>query len=154
MIFKYPEDVVLARDSFYVESFNNVMNIFQDKRINFSDQQQYRISSQLAVLYWKEREYTSIWNPKDQRAPRRRVERKVYKAVKYQYRKNIWDTYMASIFDPSRRRVRITQWKSKIQYNVIYVQCVNTPMQRKKKKKKKKKKNSEKKKCNIMRSIK
>ena len=112
VIFKCPEDFVLARDSYYVESFNNVMNIFQDKRINFSDQQ-YRMRSQLAVLHWNEnvdREYTSIWNPKDQRAPRRRSGKKVYKAVKYQYRKNIWDTYVASIFDPPRRRrARITQ---------------------------------------------
>ena len=33
-----PDDFVLARDTSYVESFNNVMNIFQDKRISFTDQ--------------------------------------------------------------------------------------------------------------------
>ena len=73
VIFKNPEDFLLARDSYYVESFNNVMNIVQDKRINFSNQQ-FNMRSQLAVLHWNEnvdREYTSIWNPRDQRAPRR-----------------------------------------------------------------------------------
>ena len=36
-VFKSPDDFVLARDTSYVESFNNVMNIFQDKRISFTD---------------------------------------------------------------------------------------------------------------------
>ena len=106
VIYKYPEDFVLARDSSYVESFNNVMNIFQDKRISFSDLQ-YSMRSQLAVLHWNEnvdRPYTSIWNPRDARAPRRRLGKKVYKAVTYQYRQNIWDAYMTSMFAPPRRR--------------------------------------------------
>ena len=105
VIYKYPEDFVLARDSSYVESFNNVMNIFQDKRISFSDLQ-YSMRSQLAVLHWNEnvdRPYTSIWNPRDARAPRRRLGKKVYKAVTYQYRQNIWDAYMTSMFAPPRR---------------------------------------------------
>jgi hypothetical protein len=38
-IYNAPEDYVLAKDTFYVESFNNVINIFQDKRISFSDEQ-------------------------------------------------------------------------------------------------------------------
>jgi hypothetical protein len=43
----------LAKDTFYVESFNNVINIFQDKRISFSDEQ-YKFRSNLAVLHWNE----------------------------------------------------------------------------------------------------
>ena len=39
VIFHNPEDFVLARDYYYEESFNNVMNIFQDKRIYFRNQQ-------------------------------------------------------------------------------------------------------------------
>ena len=106
VIYKHPEDFVLARDSSYVESFNNVMNIFQDKRICFSNRQ-YNMRSQLAVLHWNEnvdRQYTSISNPRDPRAPRRRLGKKVYKAVTYRYRNNIWDTYMTSMFAPQRRR--------------------------------------------------
>ena len=74
-IFKSLDDFVLARDTSYVESFNNVINIFQDKRISFTDQQ-YNARSQLAVLHWNEnldRGFTSVYNPRDQRAPRRKI---------------------------------------------------------------------------------
>ena len=87
-----------------MESFNNVMNIFQDKRISFSDLQ-YSMRSQLAVLHWNEngdRAYTSIWNPRDARAPRRRLGKKVYKAVTYQYRQNIWGAYYDFNFCPTQ----------------------------------------------------
>ncbi|CAC5357022.1 unnamed protein product [Mytilus coruscus] len=50
-IYKYPQDYILAKDIFYVESFNNVVNIFQDKRICFGDDQ-YKLRSNLAVCHW------------------------------------------------------------------------------------------------------
>ena len=65
-LYKHPEDYVLAKDTYYVESFNNTMNIFQDKRIAFGDHT-YRARSYLAVCHWNEnvdREYTSVWNPR------------------------------------------------------------------------------------------
>lgn len=71
-LYKYPEDYVLAKDTYYVESFNNTMNIFQDKRIAFGDHT-YRARSHLAVCHWNEnvdREYTSVWNPRRPDAPR------------------------------------------------------------------------------------
>ncbi|KAH3876604.1 hypothetical protein DPMN_000451 [Dreissena polymorpha] len=49
VIYTSPEDFILSRSSFSVESFNNVMNIFQDKRIAFSDMQ-YNMRSQLSVF--------------------------------------------------------------------------------------------------------
>ncbi|CAC5390215.1 unnamed protein product [Mytilus coruscus] len=64
-IFKYPQDYVLGKDTFYVESFNNVINIYQDKRIAFGDKQ-YNARSNLAVCQWNEnvdRDFTSISNP-------------------------------------------------------------------------------------------
>ena len=45
------------------------MNVYQDKRIVFSDAQ-YKARSNLAVCHWNEnvdRQYTSVWNPKDPR---------------------------------------------------------------------------------------
>ena len=72
VVFKSPEDYVLARDTYNVENFNNTTNIFQDKRISFSDDN-YRVRSQLAVCHWNEnidRKYTSIWNPNRPNAPR------------------------------------------------------------------------------------
>lgn len=106
VIYKSPEDFILSRSSSYVESFNNVMNIFQDKRIAFSDMQ-YNLRSQLAVLHWNEnvdREFTSIWNPRTNRAPRQQKGKKNYKAVRSKYRNNIWNLYMRSMFEGRPRR--------------------------------------------------
>ena len=63
IIYKSPQDYILARDTSYVENFNNVMNIFQDKRISFNDMQ-YNMREQLAVIHWIEnvdREFTLVW---------------------------------------------------------------------------------------------
>ena len=56
------QDYILAKDSYHVESFNNTMNIFHDKRIAFGNEQ-YNAKSNLAVCHWNEnvdREYTSM----------------------------------------------------------------------------------------------
>ena len=79
------------RDTSYVESFNNVMNIFQDKRIAFSNTQ-CSIRSQLAV-----------WNRQDQRAPRRQKGKKNYEDPTYCYRDSVSDSYIKSICNYRRR---------------------------------------------------
>ena len=38
-LFKHPQDFCLGKDSYTVESFNNEITVFQDKRISFSDGQ-------------------------------------------------------------------------------------------------------------------
>ena len=104
VMYKSPQDYVLARDTSYVESFNNVMNNFQDKRISFSDMQ-YNMRSQLAVIHWNEnvdREFTSVWKPRTSKAPRRQKGKKNYKAPKYRYRQSIWDKYITSMFNQRR----------------------------------------------------
>ena len=89
-LYKSPRDFMLAMDTYYVESFNNSMNMFQDKRISFGDLQ-YSVRSQLAACHWNEnvdREFTSIWHPRadpwhpraDPRAPPPNAKgKKVYK---------------------------------------------------------------------------
>ena len=104
VIYKSLQDYILARDTSYVESFNNVINIFQDKRISFSDMQ-YNMRAKLPVIHWNEnvdREYTSVWKPRTARAPRRQKGKKNYKAPNYRYRQSIWDKYITSMFN--RRR--------------------------------------------------
>ena len=84
VMYKSPQDYVLARDTSYVVSFNNMMNIFQDKRISFSDMQ-YNMRSQLAVIHWNEnvnREYTSVWKPRTAKAPRRQKGKKKLQSAK------------------------------------------------------------------------
>ncbi|KAK3083302.1 hypothetical protein FSP39_018873 [Pinctada imbricata] len=82
-IYKYPGDYILAKDTFYVESFNNVVNVYQDKRISFSDSQ-YNARSNLSVCHWNEnvdRSFTSVWNPPNNRHPRSRLGKKCYKKL-------------------------------------------------------------------------
>ncbi|CAG2242369.1 unnamed protein product [Mytilus edulis] len=91
-IYTHPEDYVLAKDTCYVESFNNTMNMFQDKRIAFSNDN-YQARSQLAVCHWNEnvdRDFTSIWNPNRRNAPRSNIGKKNYKPPTYNYRQSIW----------------------------------------------------------------
>ena len=99
-IYQYPADYILAKDTFYVESFNNVMNIFQDKRICFGDDQ-YKFRSNLAVCHWNEnvdRGYTSVWKSSNPNAPRTQRGKKVYKKLTYNYRNNIWNRYITSFY--------------------------------------------------------
>lgn len=99
-VYKDPENYVLGKNTYHVESFNNVMNIFQDKRISFGDDQ-YKMRSDLAVCHWNEnvdREFTSVWNPPRRDAPRSKKGKKVYKALKYSYRDNIWERMVNSVY--------------------------------------------------------
>ncbi|CAC5407084.1 unnamed protein product [Mytilus coruscus] len=80
-IYKYPQDYILAKDTFYVESFNNVVNIFQDKRICFGDDQ-YKLRSNLVVCHWNEnvdRGYTSVWKSRNPNAPATQKEENLQK---------------------------------------------------------------------------
>lgn len=66
-MYKYSQDYVLGKDKFYAESFNNFMNICQDKRILFEDDQN-RFRSNLAVCHWNEnvdRAFTSVLRSRD-----------------------------------------------------------------------------------------
>ena len=101
VLYSHAEDYVLAKDTFLVESFNNTMNIFHDKRIAFGDDQ-YLNRSQLATCHWNEnvdREHTSIWQPKhDPKAPRRRKGKKILKRCTYNYRRNVWKRYIHKVY--------------------------------------------------------
>ena len=101
VIYRSAGDYVLGKDTYLVESFNNVMNIFHDKRIAFSDDQ-YLVRSHLAVCHWNEnsdRGYTSIWKPKlNPRAPRSQKGKKILKPCTYLYRNKIWNRHIKSMF--------------------------------------------------------
>lgn len=99
VIFKSPGDYILARDTSYVESFNNTMNMFQDKRISFSNDN-YQTRAYLATCHWNEnvdRKFTSVWNPERRNAPRSVKGKKNYKPPSYNYRENIWKRQFNSL---------------------------------------------------------
>ena len=63
MVHKHPEDFVLAMDTCYVEEFNNMLNVFHDKRIYFGDSA-YKMRKDVAIWHWNEnvdRPHTSVW---------------------------------------------------------------------------------------------
>lgn len=100
-VYKNAEDFSLGKDTYYVESFNNTMNMFQDKRISFGDVQ-YNVRADLAVCHWNEnvdRTYTSIWNPKNPKAPRSKKGKKIYKNCTFQYRDSVWHRYICAQYD-------------------------------------------------------
>ena len=62
VLYFHAEDYVLGKDTCLVDSFNNTMNVFHDKRISWSDAQ-YLVESYVAVCHSNEnvdREYSSI----------------------------------------------------------------------------------------------
>ena len=94
IIYRNPLDFALARDTYYVESFNNAILTFMDKRIVFSTEE-YLVRSQLAVLHWNEnvdREFTSKYTYRNSQ----RV-KKVLKRCSFQYREKLWISYINKI---------------------------------------------------------
>ena len=67
-LFRGAEDFIYGRETAHVESFNNTMNMFHDKRIYYGDTE-YDVRSKCAVMHWNEnvgRPYTSKWTPRTQ----------------------------------------------------------------------------------------
>ena len=99
-LYKHPEDFVLCKETAHVESFNNTMNMFQDKRIYYSDTE-YLTRSKVSVLHWNEnagRPHTSTWKADRSAHTRRGKVKKNYKRPTYKYRQNIWRKYMNTIY--------------------------------------------------------
>ena len=62
-VYKSAEDYLLARSTYYVESFNNSCLIYLDKRIHYKNTM-YELRRDLCVLDWNEhvdRQYTSVY---------------------------------------------------------------------------------------------
>lgn len=53
MIYKEAENFVMGGETYGVESFNNVLNIFRSKRLVYSDDV-YRGRINLTILHWNE----------------------------------------------------------------------------------------------------
>ena len=99
-MYKHPEDYLHCRDTHYVESFNNALLIYHDKRIVFSPQE-YRRRTLLSVLDWNEnivREPTSVILTEDAKNPRRKVGKKVLPKKLYKFSVDIWTNFMDIIY--------------------------------------------------------
>lgn len=87
-----PSNYALSKDTYYVESFNNAMLIYLDKRIHYSESS-YRIRRDLAVLDWNthvDRGYTSRSSKQNVCHNRQNLGKKAYKKKTYKYVSEIW----------------------------------------------------------------
>ena len=101
IVYKQPANYCRAQDTFYVESFNNTLNIWHDKRINFMEMQ-FKMRTNWAILHWNEnvdRPFTSIWEGPAHNAQGHGVTKKVLSPCTYVYRDTVWNTYMGYIFE-------------------------------------------------------
>ncbi|CAC5406120.1 unnamed protein product [Mytilus coruscus] len=100
-VYKSPTDYIHCMDSYYVESFNNAIFQYHDKRINFS-KQVYILRTSLAVLDWNEhvnRQTTSLKTVQDAKNPRRQVQVKILKRKSYNMWSEIWDQLVKIYLD-------------------------------------------------------
>lgn len=107
VVYSSPHDFTQALDTFYVESFNNVLNMFHDKRIAFGEREYLRRSRMaVLVLHWNEnvnRPHTSIWIPPEQQilphlGPRKNSGKKIYTKRTFMYCQLIWNVFIGHIF--------------------------------------------------------
>uniref|UniRef100_A0A090X9T5 Uncharacterized protein n=1 Tax=Ixodes ricinus TaxID=34613 RepID=A0A090X9T5_IXORI len=90
-VFKNAEDYVKSKDTFYIESFNNSMLIYLDKRVHYQDKS-YNLRQSLALLDWNEhvgRGHTSIYLIEDCQHPDRQGGKKKYVRKTYSFVRKI-----------------------------------------------------------------
>ncbi|XP_040066013.1 uncharacterized protein LOC115320344 [Ixodes scapularis] len=97
-IYKNAEDYVKSKDTFYVESFNNTMLIYLQKRIHYQDRS-YKLRQSLALLDWNEhvgRGYTSRYSIEDCRHPDRQGGKRKYFRKTYSFVQKIRELVLRS----------------------------------------------------------
>ena len=96
VIYKDAEAYCYCSDTHYVESFNNALLQYHDKRIVFG-KAAYTLRINLSILDWNEhvdRPVTSVRHAEDVQAPRRQVPLKVHTKKTNDFKKNIWQQWM------------------------------------------------------------
>ncbi|XP_019625773.1 PREDICTED: uncharacterized protein LOC109471038 isoform X1 [Branchiostoma belcheri] len=96
VVYKKAENYVHAKDTHYVESFNNAMLVYHDKRITFG-RTNYLLRVNLAILDWNEhvdRAHTSVWTIEDARNPRKQQGKKQLVAKSYGFLAEVWAQFM------------------------------------------------------------
>ena len=91
VVYKNPANFCHAKDTFYVESFNNSLLVFMDKRVAFGDVE-YMSRSQLGTLHWNEnvdRASTSVYLRHGRRQKKRNLVRPTY-----QYHSKVWQCFV------------------------------------------------------------
>ena len=93
VVYKNAEDYAVPRDTYYVESFNNVCLVYLPKRIHIQSHVHYDMRMGLAVLDWNEhvdREATSHNDRQSAEHYRRRRGTRVLKKKSFGFVQDIW----------------------------------------------------------------
>lgn len=96
VVYKFAQDYVSGADTYYVESFNNTMLIYLDKRIHYKNTM-YELRANLSIMDWNEhvdRPFTSIKKSSRPQHPRRHQGKKAYKRKTYSYVDHIWSVML------------------------------------------------------------
>ena len=96
-VYRYAQDFVLARATYYIESYNNVCLIYLDKRLHYKNKT-YELRRDLSVLDWNEhvdRPYTSTYKRIRPDHMGRRSGKKRYKKKTYTFISDIMDHLIA-----------------------------------------------------------
>jgi len=80
-VYRRPENYVHYMDTYFVESFNNVLNMFHDKRIGTFGYSHYAMRTDLAILHWNENVMRS--------------------RISYRYRGQLWARWMGRALSTS-----------------------------------------------------
>ena len=102
-IYRTPADYACCVDTHYVESYNNATLVYHDKRISFGEKE-YKRRTYLSVLDWNEnvdRDYTSVSEWEDAKAPRRKTGRKNLKPKSFTFVGQIWAEILNRLYQRS-----------------------------------------------------
>ncbi|XP_040062266.1 uncharacterized protein LOC120837133 [Ixodes scapularis] len=90
-VYKFAQDFVHSKNTFFVESFNNtVLIVYLDKRIHYKNEN-YDLRQSLAVLDWNEhvgREHTSVYHIEECRHPGQARRKEKYAKKSYRFVKS------------------------------------------------------------------
>ena len=94
-VYKYPQDFIYNRDTYFIESLNNATLQYLDKRIHFSSDDSYKMRYNLCILDWNEhveRPFTSISKRRmSVEHSRRQKGSKVYKKKTFRFVQDLWN---------------------------------------------------------------
>ena len=95
-IYKHPSQYTECVDTHHVESFNNVVLVYVDKRIHFQSVM-YEMRVNLATLDWNEhvgRETTSLQNYIRAKNPNAQSPKRVLKAKTFRFVGQVWQKFV------------------------------------------------------------
>ncbi|CAH1242563.1 Hypp6844 [Branchiostoma lanceolatum] len=113
VVYKKAENYIHSKDTHYVESFNNAMLVYHDKRICFG-RTNYLLWVNLAILDWNDyadREITSVWFDENAANTRKQQPKKQLVRKAYKLRKDVWRLFaQKALYQGTGREASCREW--------------------------------------------